>query len=74
MPVCTLAARRAACIRLIQSSVAIAFDVFARRNPWELQRTVRDHCALLLVTPARKALRLARTHWHHSSEATYTIR
>lgn len=39
-------------IPLAQSSVAMALDVFAPRNPRELRRTLRDDGAFLVVTPA----------------------
>jgi len=39
-------------IPLAQSSVTMALDVFAPRNPRELRRTLRDDGALLVVTPA----------------------
>lgn len=39
-------------IPLAESSVAMALDVFAPRNPRELRRTLRDDGAVLVVTPA----------------------
>jgi hypothetical protein len=57
---CARAARRAACCRLTQSSVAITFDLFAPRSPREVRRTVRDYCALPAETPCC-------THSRHSS-------
>jgi hypothetical protein len=60
MPVCARAARRAASIRLTQSSVAITFRPVCSAQSARVRRTVRDYCALPAETPCC-------THSRHSS-------